>query len=47
VKSIAERHGGTVRCEDRPGGGASFVIRLPAASVASVASGTSGVARGH
>jgi signal transduction histidine kinase len=32
VKSIAERHGGTVRCEDRPGGGASFVIRLPAAS---------------
>jgi len=32
VKSIAERHGGTVRCEDRPGGGASFVIRLPAAT---------------
>ncbi|MDZ4357943.1 MAG: HAMP domain-containing sensor histidine kinase, partial [Variovorax sp.] len=30
VKSIAERHGGSVQCEDRPGGGASFVIRLPA-----------------
>ena len=29
VKSIAERHGGSVRCEDRPGGGASFVIELP------------------
>jgi signal transduction histidine kinase len=29
VKSIAERHGGSVRCEDRPGGGASFVIALP------------------
>ena len=29
VKSIAERHGGGVRCEARPGGGASFVIRLP------------------
>ena len=29
VKSIVERHGGTVRCEDRPGGGASFVIALP------------------
>ncbi|MDH6168729.1 two-component system OmpR family sensor kinase [Variovorax boronicumulans] len=29
VKSIAERHGGTVRCEDAPEGGASFVIRLP------------------
>jgi signal transduction histidine kinase len=29
VKSIAERHGGSVRCEDRPGGGASFVITLP------------------
>lgn len=29
VKSIAERHGGSVRCEDRVGGGASFVIELP------------------
>ncbi|RZL57884.1 MAG: HAMP domain-containing protein [Variovorax sp.] len=28
VKSIAERHGGSVHCEDRPGGGASFVITL-------------------
>ncbi|WPG38046.1 ATP-binding protein [Variovorax sp. EBFNA2] len=34
VKSIAERHGGSVRCEDRPGGGASFVIRLPAKATA-------------
>jgi signal transduction histidine kinase len=29
VKSITERHRGTVRCEDRPGGGASFVVELP------------------
>ena len=29
VKSIAERHGGRVRCEDRPGGGATFVVELP------------------
>lgn len=31
VKSIAERHGGHVRCEanDAPGGGASFVVTLP------------------
>lgn len=29
VKSIAQRHGGRVHCEDRPGGGASFVVRLP------------------
>ncbi|MES2955575.1 MAG: ATP-binding protein [Pseudomonadota bacterium] len=29
VKSITERHGGKVRCEDRPGGGASFVVELP------------------
>ncbi|MDM0111495.1 ATP-binding protein [Variovorax sp. J22R133] len=29
VKSIAERHGGSVRCEGRSGGGASFVITLP------------------
>lgn len=30
VKSIAERHGGKVHCEDNPGGGASFVVELPA-----------------
>ena len=29
VKSISERHGGTVRCEGRPGGGASFIVELP------------------
>lgn len=29
VKSITERHNGIVRCEDRPGGGASFVVELP------------------
>ncbi|MDO9436507.1 HAMP domain-containing sensor histidine kinase [Hydrogenophaga sp.] len=29
VKTIVERHGGTVRCEDRPGGGARFVVQLP------------------
>ena len=31
VKSIAERHGGAVRCEEREGGGACFVIELPGA----------------
>lgn len=29
VRSIALRHGGAVRCEARPGGGACFVLRLP------------------
>lgn len=29
VKSIAERHDGQVRCEERPGGGASFVLEIP------------------
>ena len=29
VKQIAERHGGTVRCESREGGGSRFVIELP------------------
>lgn len=29
VKSISERHGGTVRCEARPGGGATFLVQLP------------------
>jgi signal transduction histidine kinase len=31
VKSITERHGGSVRCEERDGGGACFVIELPGA----------------
>lgn len=31
VKSIATRHGGSVHCEDNPGGGACFVLRLPIA----------------
>lgn len=30
VKSIAERHGGQVKCTARLGGGASFVVTLPA-----------------
>ena len=29
VKSISEMHGGQVRCEARPGGGATFVVALP------------------
>ncbi|WP_309678842.1 ATP-binding protein [Polaromonas sp.] len=32
VKSISQRHGGSVRCEARPGGGASFVVALPLSS---------------
>jgi len=29
VKSIVTRHGGSVQCEDHPGGGACFVVKLP------------------
>jgi signal transduction histidine kinase len=29
VRSVAQRHGGAVHCEERPGGGACFVLRLP------------------
>jgi signal transduction histidine kinase len=29
VRSISQRHGGAVRCEARPGGGASFIVELP------------------
>lgn len=28
VRAIAHRHGGSVRCEDRPGGGARFVVEM-------------------
>jgi len=31
VRSITERHAGTVRVTDRPGGGARFEVRLPVA----------------
>jgi len=34
VKSIAERHGGRVRCTDRPGGGACFEVSLPQSKTA-------------
>lgn len=29
VRNIAQKHGGTARCDDRPGGGARFVVELP------------------
>jgi len=35
VKQIAERYGGTVRCEARPGGGSAFVLSFPAAVLGS------------
>ena len=28
VKSIAERHGGSVECQAQPGGGAVFVVEM-------------------
>ena len=31
VRAIVERHAGTVTVDDAPGGGARFVVRLPAA----------------
>ena len=34
VKSIAERHGGRVRCADRTGGGACFEVDLPPSKTA-------------
>ncbi len=35
VKSITQRHGGTVTCSNRPDGGACFEIRLPLQAPAS------------
>ncbi|MEP6940152.1 MAG: ATP-binding protein [Rudaea sp.] len=34
AKKIAEEHGGSIRAENRPGGGAVFTLRLPRAGVA-------------
>jgi signal transduction histidine kinase len=31
VRQIARRHGGSVRCEARPGGGSVFVLAIPPA----------------
>ena len=31
VRQIAQRHGGSVRCEARPGGGSVFLLTLPQA----------------
>jgi signal transduction histidine kinase len=39
VRQIAERHGGTVRCEPRAGGGSVFVLSLPGANPASAPMG--------
>jgi len=29
VRTIAQRHHGSARCDDAPGGGASFELRIP------------------
>ncbi len=33
VLQVAQRHGGTARCEDRDGGGSRFVVELPGSAV--------------
>ena len=35
VKHLTELHGGQVRAENRPGGGARFTIEMPAAAAVS------------
>ena len=34
VRQVAEQHGGSVRAANAPGGGAEFVLELPAVSLA-------------
>jgi two-component system sensor histidine kinase MprB len=33
VRQVAEQHGGSVRAANAPGGGAEFVLELPATSI--------------
>ena len=41
VREIVEAHGGTVRCESRPGAGSTFLLTLPAATRGTVSEGGS------
>ncbi|MDE2612611.1 MAG: HAMP domain-containing protein [Burkholderiales bacterium] len=42
VRQIAERHGGSVRCDERAGGGSRFVLALPLATAAGAAGAQGG-----
>ena len=44
VKKIVEEHDGTVAAENRPGGGASLIVRLPAAEPAPASAGAAAAA---
>jgi signal transduction histidine kinase len=39
--TIVEEHGGSIRCESRPGAGATFIVELPCAGPPSSSKGTS------
>jgi signal transduction histidine kinase len=45
VQALAEAHGGSARLENRPGGGARAVVRLPSASAAAPARVTTAPSR--
>jgi two-component system OmpR family sensor kinase len=40
VREVLEAHGGTIRAENAPGGGALFVVQLPKSSAAKPAQPT-------
>ena len=42
VRQVAEQHGGSVRAENAPGGGAEFVLSLPASAIPSPGDGGPG-----
>jgi two-component system, NtrC family, sensor kinase len=47
TQQVVQEHGGTIRCESSPGGGTSFIVRLPGAAEERAMDGSLGAAMGE